>query len=129
MAVHIGEPDPAWVGACAATGTTRATRAKEAAEHNAAIAADDDEEAIVVETCRDTIGERSAVGGHARLVPGLAGRALKVLVGRRLHVAEVRRVQPLYESDVPKRRGGAIHLLRAHRSRRAAGGRCSMGLP
>ncbi len=88
------------------------TRAQEAAEHDAAIAADDDEKSIVVEPGRDSIGERPAVGGHARLVPGLAGRTLEVLVGRRQHVAEVRRVQPLDQAQVPERLGRAIHLLR-----------------
>ena len=106
--VDIDEPYPAWVGARAATGTVCT---QEAAQHDAAIAADDDEQPIVVDPGRDWISERPAVDGHARLVPGLAGRTLEVPVGRRRHVAEVRRVQPLDQAQIPERRGRAIHLL------------------
>lgn len=61
MPVDIGEPDPAPVGTRVATGmtcvATGPTRAEDTAEHDAAIAADDDGKPIVVETGRDAIGE------------------------------------------------------------------------
>jgi hypothetical protein len=68
--VDIDEADPAGVGASSPTGTTCA---QEAAEHDAAIAADDHEKSIVVDPGRDWIGERPAVGGNAasfRALPG-----------------------------------------------------------
>ena len=124
--VDIDEPDPAWVGARAATGTTRA---QEAAEHDAAIAADDDEEPIVVDPGRDC--DQRATGCRWPRPPRSGPCRADARSPRR--AAAARRRGP---SRPAARSGPGPGASRArdsppaaHRSHRAAGGRCSMALP
>jgi hypothetical protein len=106
--VDMSEPDPAWAGAHTATGSTRA---EETSEHDAAVAADDDGEPIVVEAGPRRDRQATGCSWPRPLLPRLPGRTLEVLKGRRQHIA-VRRVQTLNQAQVPKGPGRTTHVLR-----------------
>ena len=120
MRVDVHQSDLARAGGRSA----RVAGAEQAAEHDAAVATENNNELIVFEPLCDSFAERSAIRVHSGLVPGLAGRPREVLVARRQHLAEVGGVQPLDHAEPPGGHRARDSPPEAHRSRDGGEDRC-----
>ena len=102
VGVHVGESDVPTVS----SGT------KQAAQHDAAIASQHEDESTVVETDGDAIRERPTVGRYAAFVACASGRTDEILIGRGHDVTEIRGAEPFHKPQFTKDRGRPIHMLR-----------------
>src|SRR5262249_27056250 len=100
VSVDVGEPNPPHLTA----------GAKQASQHDTAIATQDQHESAIRDAERDSIRERATVAHHAILVARTRGRASETPIGWGRHVAKIVGVELCHQPKLAKDRGGAVEV-------------------